>query len=145
MPPATTSVDLSNTYQAWTARNLALNGFTGSEHELVRADVFNYLERAMLERRLFGLIVLDPPSFSNSKKMLEVLDVQRDHQRLIEACLQLLTPTGELVFSTNRRHFKLDPELENMRGCEEITRQTLPEDFQRHTAHRCWRFRPFSG
>lgn len=142
---ATTSVDLSNTYQAWTARNLALNGFTGSEHELVRGDVFSYLERAMIERRLFGLIVLDPPSFSNSKKMLEILDVQRDHRRLIEACLQLLTPTGELLFSTNRRRFRLDPVLEGMNGCEEITRQTLPEDFQRHQAHRCWRFRPFPG
>jgi 23S rRNA (cytosine1962-C5)-methyltransferase len=138
---ATTSVDLSNTYQAWTKRNLTLNGFTGDAHQLERADVFEYLERAIRERRLFGLIVLDPPSFSNSKKMLEVLDVQRDHRRLIEACLQLLTPNGELYFSTNRRRFKLDPELEAMPGAEEISRQTLAEDFKRHPAHRCWIFR----
>lgn len=139
---ATTSVDLSNTYQAWTARNLALNGFTGEAHELVREDVFAYLERALRERRLFGLIVLDPPSFSNSKKMLEVLDVQRDHRRLIELSLRLLTPNGELVFSTNRRRFKLDPALEALTGSEEITQQTLPEDFKRHPPHRCWIFRP---
>ena len=138
---ATTSVDLSNTYQAWTGRNLSLNGFTGNEHELVREDVFTYLDRAVRERRLFGIIVLDPPSFSNSKKMLDTLDVQRDHQRLIEACLQLLTPNGELFFSTNRRRFKLDQSLADRTGCEEITRQTLPEDFKRHTMHRCWIFR----
>ncbi|MCU7923212.1 MAG: class I SAM-dependent methyltransferase [Candidatus Thiodiazotropha sp. (ex Dulcina madagascariensis)] len=138
---ATTSVDLSNTYQAWCGRNLALNGFSGTEHELVREDVFTYLERALRERRLFGVIVLDPPSFSNSKKMLDTLDVQRDHQRLIEACLQLLTPTGELFFSTNRRRFKLAQALADHPGCEEITRQTTPDDFKRHPLHRCWIFR----
>ena len=135
---ATTSVDLSNTYQAWTKRNLELNGFSGDDHHLERADVFEYLDRAVRERRIFGLIVLDPPSFSNSKKMQEILDVQRDHRRLIEACLELLTPNGELYFSNNRRRFKLDPELEAMLGCEEITRQTQAEDFKRHPAHRCW-------
>jgi len=138
---ATTSVDLSNTYQAWTRRNLDLNGFTADAHQLERADVFDYLARATRERRQFGLIVLDPPSFSNSKKMLEILDVQRDHRRLIEACLELLTLGGELYFSTNRRRFRLDPELEAMPDCEEITHQTLPEDFKRHPAHRCWIFR----
>jgi 23S rRNA (cytosine1962-C5)-methyltransferase len=138
---ATTSVDLSNTYQAWTRRNLELNGFTNDDHELVRADVFEYLDRAVRERRLFGIIVLDPPSFSNSKKMQEVLDVQRDHRRLIEGCLELLTPTGELYFSTNRRRFKLEPELEESESCKEITQQTIPEDFKRHPAHRCWIFR----
>jgi 23S rRNA (cytosine1962-C5)-methyltransferase len=138
---ATTSVDLSNTYQAWTRRNLALNGFTGDDHQLVRDDVFSYLQRAIRERRLFGLIVLDPPSFSNSKKMQEILDVQRDHRRLIESCLQLLTPKGELYFSTNKRRFKIDHGLESLPGCQEITDQTLPDDFKRHPAHRCWIFR----
>ncbi|MCU7891830.1 MAG: class I SAM-dependent methyltransferase [Candidatus Thiodiazotropha sp. (ex Ustalcina ferruginea)] len=138
---ASVSVDLSNTYQDWTRRNLQLNGFTRPEHERVRDNVFNYLERAVRERRQFGLIVLDPPSFSNSKKMLEILDVQRDHPRLIKACLKLLTPTGELLFSTNRRRFKLDPVIEAMPHCEEITHHTLPEDFQRHPAHRSWIFR----
>lgn len=138
---ASVSVDLSNTYQDRTRRNLQLNGFADPRHELVRDDVFSYLDRAVRERRQFGLIVLDPPSFSNSKKMLEILDVQRDHPRLIEACLRLLTPSGELIFSTNRRQFKLDPALEAQTRSEEITRQTLPEDFQRHPPHRCWIFR----
>lgn len=136
---STTSVDLSNTYLAWTGRNLALNGFDGDAHERLRADVFTYLEQARRERRRFGLIVLDPPSFSNSKKMSETLDVQRDHPRLIRACLELLTPEGELLFSSNRRGFRFDPGLAAETGAEEITRRTLPEDFQRHPAHRCWR------
>jgi 23S rRNA (cytosine1962-C5)-methyltransferase len=139
---ATTSVDLSNTYQAWTRRNLTLNGYTSDDHQLVRDDVFSYLQRAVRERRLFGLIVLDPPSFSNSKKMEAILDVQRDHRQLIESCLQLLTPNGELYFSTNKRRFKLDGELASMPGCKEITHQTLPDDFKRHPAHRCWIFHP---
>jgi 23S rRNA (cytosine1962-C5)-methyltransferase len=138
---ATTSVDLSNTYQAWTRRNLALNGFTSDDHQLIRDDVLVYLQQAVRDRRLFGLIVLDPPSFSNSKKMQAVLDLQRDHRQLIESCLQLLTPNGELFFSTNKRRFKLDQDLASLQGCEEITRQTLPEDFKRHPAHCCWVFR----
>ncbi|MES9991743.1 MAG: class I SAM-dependent methyltransferase [Candidatus Thiodiazotropha sp.] len=135
---ATTSVDLSNTYLNWTRRNLDLNGFSGDQHQLMRSDVAEFLQRARRERRVYGLIVLDPPSFSNSKKMLETLDLQRDHQQLIEACLDLLTPNGELYFSTNKRRFKLDPGLASRPGCEEITHQTLADDFKRHPAHRCW-------
>lgn len=136
----TTSVDLSNTYLAWGRRNLRLNGLDTTRHAFVRADVFSYLEQARRERNRFDLVVLDPPSFSNSKKMQQILDTQRDHPRLIEACFDLLGPGGELFFSTNRRKFKLDPVLLEFAHAEEITRQTLPEDFQRHPVHRCWRF-----
>ncbi|MBW9258821.1 MAG: class I SAM-dependent methyltransferase [Candidatus Thiodiazotropha sp. (ex. Lucinisca nassula)] len=137
---ATVSVDLSNTYQDWTRKNLTLNGFQGDQHELVREDVFHYLERASRERRLFGLIILDPPSFSNSKRMDETLDIQRDQQRLIEACLELLNPNGQLIFSTNRKGFKLTPELAQREGCREITQQVVPEDFKRRLPYRCWIF-----
>jgi len=137
---ASSSVDLSNTYLAWARRNLQLNGLEASRHELIQSDVFDYLDQARRERRRFGLILLDPPSFSNSKRMQATLDVQRDHPRLIEACLELLGPGGELFFSTNRRRFRLDPALLQHPGCQEITRQTLPDDFRRHTAHRCWHF-----
>lgn len=137
---ATVSVDLSNTYQEWTRKNLQLNGFTGDQHELVREDVFQYLERANRERRQFGLIILDPPSFSNSKRMDETLDVQRDQQRLIEGCLGLLNPTGQLIFSTNRKGFKLAKPLEQISGCQEITQQVVPEDFKRRLPYRCWIF-----
>ncbi len=137
----TTSVDLSNTYLAWGRRNLRLNGLESSLHAFIRVDVFDYLAQARRENNRFDLIILDPPSFSNSKKMQEILDTQRDHPRLIEACLGLLGTTGELFFSTNRRKFRLDPVLAEAEQAEEITRQTLAEDFRRHPAHRCWRFR----
>jgi len=134
-----TSVDLSNTYLAWGRRNLQLNQLDGPRHHFERADVFLYLEQARRQGERFDLIVLDPPSFSNSKKMQEILDIQRDHPRLIEGCLTLLNTDGELLFSTNRRKFRLDPALAETGSCAEITRQTLPEDFRRHPAHRCWR------
>jgi 23S rRNA (cytosine1962-C5)-methyltransferase len=138
---SSTSVDLSNTYLAWARRNLQLNQLDGPRHGFVRADVFGYLEQARRQGERFDLIILDPPSFSNSKKMPESLDVQRDHHRLIEGCLALLSAGGVLFFSTNRRRFRLDPALQDPGICAEITRQTLPEDFQRHPAHRCWRCR----
>ncbi len=137
---ATTTVDLSNTYLEWGRRNLELNGLSSDQHEFIREDVFTYLDQAIRQRKQFGLIVLDPPSFSNSKKMLATLDVQRDHSRLISASLSLLKQGGELFFSTNRRKFKLDAELMSSGICEEITRQTVPEDFRRHPSHRCWLF-----
>jgi 23S rRNA (cytosine1962-C5)-methyltransferase len=138
---STTSVDLSNTYLAWGRRNLQLNELDTPHHTFVRSDVFRSLEQAHRQQDRFDLIILDPPSFSNSKKMQQTLDVQRDHPRLIEACLDLLAAGGELLFSTNRRRFRLDPTLADSGICVEITRLTLPEDFQRHPAHRCWRCR----
>lgn len=137
---AVTSVDLSNTYLDWAERNLQLNGLESERHDFIRADVFSYLEQANRERKQFGLIVLDPPSFSNSKMMQATLDVQRDHGRLISACLPLLKQGGELFFSTNRRKFKADPVLMNDAVWLEITQQTVPEDFRRHPSHRCWHF-----
>jgi 23S rRNA (cytosine1962-C5)-methyltransferase len=141
---STVSVDLSNTYQEWTRRNLQLNGYSEERNELVREDVLQYLERANRERRRFGLIVLDPPSFSNSKRMSETLDIQRDHEPLINASLSLLNPKGELIFSTNRRGFKLLPSLSQKAACEEITQQVVPEDFKRRLPYRCWRFQAAS-
>ncbi|MES9954705.1 MAG: class I SAM-dependent methyltransferase [Candidatus Thiodiazotropha sp. 6PLUC2] len=138
---STVSVDLSNTYQDWTRRNLKLNGFNDDNHELIREDAFQYLERANRERRRFGLIVLDPPSFSNSKRISDTLDIQRDQEQLIDACMNLLNPGGELIFSTNRKGFKLSPKLSQKAGCEEITQQVVPEDFKRRLPYRCWLFR----
>ncbi len=138
---ASLTVDLSNTYQEWSQRNLQLNGFGYPRHRLQRADVFEFLIQAERKRERFDLIVLDPPSFSNSKRMQEVLDVQRDHARLIEGCMALLNHGGKLIFSNNRRRFRLDESIEQTFDCSEITRQTLPEDFHRHPAHRCWRLK----
>ncbi|PLY13005.1 MAG: oxidoreductase [Sedimenticola sp.] len=132
------TVDLSNTYQEWSKRNFLLNGIDLEHHQLVRADVFDYLQQAIRQRQLFDLIVMDPPSFSNSKKMDDTLDVQRDHPKLIRDCLQILRPGGTLYFSTNLRRFKLDPALSEEAQVQEITAKTIPEDFKRHRVHQCW-------
>ena len=139
-----TTVDLSNTYQAWTARNFALNGVDAGRHALVRADVLAWLVRAVIERNQYDVIVLDPPSFSNSKKMVDVLDVQRDHVRLVNQCRKLLTAGGELFFSTNLRSFEIDPALVEKLALREITPQSVPEDFRRpnrRAPHRAWHTR----
>jgi 23S rRNA (cytosine1962-C5)-methyltransferase len=138
---ASTTVDLSNTYQAWTARNFALNGIDAARHTLARADVLLWLVQAVANREHYDLIVIDPPSFSNSKKMADVLDVQRDHVRMISQCHRLLANGGELFFSTNLRTFEIDAPLVQQFSLREITRQSVPEDFQRpgrRGPHRAW-------
>jgi 23S rRNA (cytosine1962-C5)-methyltransferase len=137
-----TTVDLSNTYQAWTARNLALNGIDARRHRLVGADALAWLDTAVAARERFDVIVLDPPSFSNSKKMTGVLDVQRDHVRMVSQCHALLADGGELFFSTNLRSFRIDEQLVQQCALREITHQSVPEDFRRPTGagpHRAWK------
>jgi 23S rRNA (guanine2445-N2)-methyltransferase / 23S rRNA (guanine2069-N7)-methyltransferase len=137
---ATVSVDLSNTYLEWARRNLAHNGFAGREHEFVRSDCLEWLRH---ERRKYGLIFLDPPTFSSSKRMENTLDVQRDHPALIKAAARLLEPEGLLLFSTNSRKFKLDHEALSEFSLEEITKKTIPRDFERNPRiHACWLIRP---
>ncbi|WP_375591840.1 class I SAM-dependent methyltransferase [Chitiniphilus eburneus] len=134
----TMSVDLSNTYLEWAARNLAANGFADGLHRRVRQDVFQFLTDAIDDGAQYDVIVLDPPSFSNSKKMLGVLDVQKDHRWLVEACLEILSPGGVLYFSNNLRSFKLDPALAPL--CEDLSAQSVPEDFRNKRIHQCFRF-----
>jgi 23S rRNA (cytosine1962-C5)-methyltransferase len=133
------SVDLSNTYLEWAGRNLRLNGHDLLRHKLVHADAFAYLEGAARAGKQFDLIVLDPPSFSNSKRMQDVLDVQRDHPRLIAGCMRLLSARGELIFSTNRRQFELDSGVIETYRCEDIHQWSVPEDFRGRSMHHCWR------
>jgi 23S rRNA (cytosine1962-C5)-methyltransferase len=138
----TLSVDMSNTYQDWTRRNLRLNGFDDPErHRLHCQDALQFLIEAGDTGERFDLIVLDPPSFSNSKRMRASLDVQRDHPELLRRTLTLLAPDGELVFSTNRRGFRLDPAIAAEFACEDISARSLPPDFRRRPPHRCWRIR----
>lgn len=131
------SVDLSNTYLEWAKRNLLLNQIDIAQHKLVRADVMQYVYAAKKSRRQYDLIVLDPPSFSNSAKMQGVLDIQRDHSALIRDCLHLLVPNGTLYFSTNLRRFMLDSEWHAL--AENISHQSVPEDFRNKKIHQCWR------
>ncbi len=146
----TVSVDLSRTYLDWTARNLALNGFEapGQQHQLLQEECLAWLERQARakKRPRFDLILLDPPSFSNSARMRGVLDIQRDHAKLIRAAMALLAPGGSLWFSTNRRRFRLDRDGLADLAPEEITEATLDPDFPRRPPiHRCWRITARSG
>jgi 23S rRNA (cytosine1962-C5)-methyltransferase len=133
------TVDMSKTYQAWSRRNLAHNGLEDPErHRFVQSDVLSFLERMRVERALFDLIVLDPPSFSNSKRMDGTFDVQRDQVELLTATLDLLAPGGELLFSNNRQGFRIDPGVKQLAAVNEISKRTIPLDFKRHSPHRCW-------
>ncbi|HEU4778622.1 MAG TPA: bifunctional 23S rRNA (guanine(2069)-N(7))-methyltransferase RlmK/23S rRNA (guanine(2445)-N(2))-methyltransferase RlmL [Steroidobacteraceae bacterium] len=136
---ATTTVDMSATYLDWAQRNLAVNGFSGREHEFIQDDCIAWLKNAVAERRAFDLIFLDPPTFSNSKRMDDILDVQRDHTALVDSCMALLAPGGKLVFSTNAQKFKLDGMLGERYKVTDISRATLPKDFERNPRiHQCY-------
>lgn len=133
------SVDLSRTYLDWSWKNFNLNGLDPAKHRLEQADCLAWLKQA---KGQFDLIFLDPPTFSNSKRADNVLDVQRDHLQMVQDCMRLLAPEGVLVFSNNFRKFKLDPSLEEQYRTEEITRKSFDPDFERdQKLHRCWLIR----
>lgn len=136
---ASETVDMSNTYQDWSRRNFELNGLDLGKHKLVRADVFQYLEEAVDAGKRFDLIVMDPPTFSNSKKMRDILDVQRDHVWLIDYAMALLAPGGWLYFSNNLRTFQLDDRLSQDYQIQDVSGQSVPEDFRNRKIHQCWR------
>lgn len=136
---ATTTVDMSRTYLEWARRNMTLNGFTGSRHAFVQADCLTWLEQAQ-GGQPYGLIFLDPPTFSTSKRMTGTFDVQRDHGELITKTARLLAPRGVLIFSTNLRRFKLDETALTGLVAEPLTRAILPKDFERNPrVHHCWK------
>lgn len=135
------TVDLSNTYLDWARRNFELNGINTEAHQIVRADVFQYLENAAEAGKQFDLIVMDPPSFSNSKKMLDILDIQRDHVKLIDGAMKLLAPNGTLYFSNNLRGFVLDDTLGSRYKIQDRSKQSVPDDFRNKKIHQCWRIR----
>ncbi|MBS0612030.1 MAG: bifunctional 23S rRNA (guanine(2069)-N(7))-methyltransferase RlmK/23S rRNA (guanine(2445)-N(2))-methyltransferase RlmL [Proteobacteria bacterium] len=135
----TLGVDLSNTYLQWARDNLDLNGFGREQHELLATDCLAWLEREAAAGPAFDLIFLDPPTFSNSKRMSGVLDVQRDHVAMIRNAMRLLQPAGHLLFFTNFTRFKLDPRIGEAFEVEDISAATLPEDFARNPRiHRCY-------
>ncbi|HVY06585.1 MAG TPA: class I SAM-dependent methyltransferase [Burkholderiales bacterium] len=135
---STTSVDLSRTYLDWARRNFELNGIEGERNRLVQADALRFIENERASRDRYDIVVLDPPSFSNSKRMQGVLDVQRDHAMLIRGCLALLNPGGKLLFSTNLRSFRLDSAAVADVATQEISERTVPPDFRNRKIHRCW-------
>jgi len=136
---STTTIDLSNTYLQWTRANLSLNGFSGPMHETVKADCLDWLQDT---DRVYDLIFLDPPTFSNTKKAARIFDIQRDHGRLIGLAMNHLEEKGVLIFSTNFRKFMLDGKLLERFDIQEISEKTLPPDFERNKKiHRCWEIR----
>ncbi len=137
---STTTVDMSNTYLDWARRNLELNNCTGEKHELIRADCIEWLQDPGVRKtRRFEMIWLDPPTFSNSKRMDREFDVQRDHVELIRNTARLLTAGGVIFFATNYRRFKLDEAALTGLKAKDISAATLPQDFERRKRmHNCW-------
>jgi 23S rRNA (guanine2445-N2)-methyltransferase / 23S rRNA (guanine2069-N7)-methyltransferase len=145
---STVSVDLSNTHLEWAARNLELNGFAvggsgAGSHRLIRAECLEWLER---DRGRYGLIFLDPPTFSNSKAFAGSFEVQRDHARLIRMAVDRLEAEGILLFTNNYRRFRMDRDALADLPVEDITGATIPQDFQRNPRiHNCWLIRRAGG
>jgi 23S rRNA (cytosine1962-C5)-methyltransferase len=132
------TVDMSNTYLDWARENFTLNGMSAEGNPLVRADVLRYLEEQKETNSFFDLIVVDPPSFSNSKKMSGVFDVQEHHVGLLKSCEDILKPGGKILFSNNLRSFKLCPEISREWRLEDISEKTIPEDFRNEKIHKAW-------
>jgi len=136
---STDSVDMSQTYIQWAERNFKLNKLDLSKHRLHRDNVLEWVENNRLS---YDLIFCDPPSFSNSKRMENTWDVQRDHQALVETLMGQLEPDGVLVFSNNLRKFKLAPALQDAFAVEDYSAQSIDEDFKRNpNIHKCWLIR----
>ena len=135
---STTTVDMSNTYLNWAEQNLILNDIEGKQHKLIQVDCLQWLEKC---DRQFDLIFVDPPTFSNSKRMEESWDVQRDHVKLMSNLKRVLSNNGTIVFSNNKRGFKMNlVALEELGlSAVEISHKTLPLDFERNKQiHNCW-------
>lgn len=138
------SVDLSNTYLAWAQKNMSANGFCSEKkYRFFRADVKEFLAHNAGAAR-YDIIILDPPTFSNSKMARTVLDINRDWAQLVNACMPLLSENGTLYFSTNSRRLKFDetliaPPPNSFLTVEEITERTMPFDFERTKVHRIWK------
>ena len=130
---SSTTVDMSNTYLEWAKRNLALNDLAGPNHGFVHADCIAWLEDQAREGGpRYGLVFVDPPTLSRSKRMEREFDVQRDHVQLLRLVAALLEPDGVILFSNNYQRFKLDAESLADFEVEDLSRKTLPEDFRRN-------------
>jgi 23S rRNA (guanine2445-N2)-methyltransferase / 23S rRNA (guanine2069-N7)-methyltransferase len=133
----TTSVDMSRTYLDWAKRNLRLNNLSTDQHELVQANCLKWLTQQ--KAASYDLILVDPPSFSNSKRMDQAFNVADGHADLIRNSIRLLRAEGTLYFSTNLRKFKLDRRIQDEFNVIDISAETIPVDFsRRRNIHQCW-------
>jgi 23S rRNA (cytosine1962-C5)-methyltransferase len=132
-----TSVDLSKTYLAWAEDNMTINLFKDKQaYQFIHADVKQYLKT--LQPNSFDLVIMDPPTFSNSKRMKDILDIQRDHAELINDVLAAMTPGGQLYFSTNFVRFQLDATAIHSTQIKDITKATTPFDFEGKLKRWCY-------
>lgn len=132
------SVDLSNTYLDWAKENFELNGLgfsTDSKYFFHAADVLEWLKNC---NDKFDIIFLDPPTFSNSKKMNSDFEVEKDQLYLVDQCMRLLSANGILFFSNNKRKFKLNPEISSKYNVKDITADSIPMDFHDQKIHQCF-------
>lgn len=142
------SVDLSNTYLSWAEENLKLNGFRSKEKlQFTKADVISWLEKkseSIQEDKKFDLIILDPPTFSNSKSTQNILDINRDWPSLVANAVKLLNPNGILYFSTNSTRLTFDPKLlPKNTDWKDLTRESIPKDYKGTKCHRLWKIQLF--
>jgi 23S rRNA (cytosine1962-C5)-methyltransferase len=132
-----TTVDLSKTYINWAKRNLNYNKlYNDTRHEFIQEDVLQFLKT--VPPKSYDLVILDPPTFSNSKRMEDILDIQRDHKDLINQCLTILDDKGVLLFSTNYRNFELDAAHIHSTKIRDISRETTPFDFEGKLKRKCY-------
>jgi 23S rRNA (cytosine1962-C5)-methyltransferase len=133
-----TTIDMSNTYLQWAYENFLLNKIDPNNHIFYQADVLKEIKIREEKNERYDIILLDPPSFSNSKRMEEDLDIERDHPILIRDCMNLLAQQGTLYFSTNKRKFQLHPIISQHYRVKEISHWTIPLDFHHSEIHRAF-------
>lgn len=138
-----TSIDMSRTYLDWARKNFTINKIEG-RHRFIQADVLQELDALYERGEKFDIIILDPPSFSNSKRMEEELDIQRDHVSLVKNCMGSLNREGVLYFSTNKKKFELDPGLFERFSIKKISQWTVPQDFHGTYIHEAYEIRHLS-
>ncbi|WP_374027671.1 class I SAM-dependent methyltransferase [Bdellovibrio bacteriovorus] len=136
----TTSVDMSQTYLRWAQENFQLNNLDPAKHNFINADVLEWL-RNTKSPNTFDVIFLDPPTFSNSKKMDDTFEVERDQEFLVESCMNMLRPEGILYFSNNKRKFKISLAVLSKYKVKEITAESIPQDFHDKKIHNCFEIR----
>lgn len=135
----TVTVDRSSTYLDWAKDNLALNGFQGAQHKIIRSDVSQFLDKAYRERKRFTLAFVDPPSFFQDSSDEVSFDINEGHPELIRSVLKVMVPGSTVFFSTNHQRFEPKLETPLAKDLVELTPKTIPEDYRNRQVHRCWR------
>lgn len=135
----TTTIDMSNTYLTWAEDNFRENDIDLHKHHFIQADITRYLDSPLQES--FDIIILDPPNFSNSKKMDGIFNVQENHPEMIHQLMKSLSPDGVLYFSNNFRKFKLASDISDQYRVKDISIQTIPKDFRDLKIHVCFEIR----